>query len=94
MHYLVGGFISVRSINNPILAFFLFDENIKLKRLYECGDCMLNAYDVRLFEFVILLSQLGENASGIPLALETQWRGFQAIALTRGIIHVRPRLAI
>jgi uncharacterized phosphosugar-binding protein len=84
MFYRAGGLIPVNPINDSNLNLFQapLSKGTRLERLQEYGAIVLDAYDVRPGEILILPSQSGKNAATVELALQAQQRGLRLIAVT------------
>lgn len=90
MFYRAGGLVPVNPIADPNFSFFTGPptKGTKLERLEQYGDIVLDAYDMRPGEVLIIPSQSGKNAATVQVALEAQRRGLKVIAIT-SLAHSR-----
>jgi len=90
MFYRAGGLVPVNPIADPNFSLLSGPptKSTKLERLEGYGTVVLDAYDVRPGEVLIVASQSGKNAATIQIALEAQRRGLKVIAIT-SLAHSR-----
>lgn len=90
MFYRAGGLVQVNPICDPNLNVLTVPptKGTRCERLAGYGAIILDAYDVRPGEVLIIASQSGKNATTIEVALEAQRRGLKVIAIT-SLAHSR-----
>jgi len=90
MFYRAGGLVPVNPITDPNLNVLtvLPTKGTRCERLAGYGTIILDAYDVRPGEVLIVASQSGRNATTIEVAMEAQRRGLKVIAIT-SLAHSR-----
>ncbi len=84
MFYRAGGLIPVNPVNDPNLNLFQapLSKGTRLERLEAYGAIILDAYDVRPGEVLIVPSQSGKNAATVELGMQARRRGLKLVAVT------------
>lgn len=84
MFHRAGGLVSVNPITDPNLNVLTVapTKGTRCERLPGYGTVLLDAYDVRRGEILLIASQSGKNVTTVEIALEAQRRGLKLIALT------------